>query len=770
MYSFEKETDNLIITDVSTPVPWKNILTSETHYLEIDQCGQGKSFILEGKKRIPLRREKRFIYLRDDENGAVYSPFHVPGFSSIENFRCEHGPGHSSLRGQTDKITVSMDTHLPRDKGECIRLGVHNNDSRKRTVSLFIYMPLAWNDARTTNAFWDDDNGILLHFSPQTQHRMDTLEENMRKYPNWQAAAADCKPASWEASEYRFMGGSYRENAPAAVTSGACSCLPARGVPICAAMHWTFSLEPNESKQVHLYLDADADRNNATETVKKRASKEFFDASRRAVDEYWESLRNTYKISTPDPELDLLCNTWLKKQNLELCRFDRGNDVQITARNLMQDLLGWAMIEPDAAWKKFTAVLEHQSADGQLPRGWVPDSKIRGGGLNALNFRDGAVWLIFTGSILANWQHETVMDEPYPFDDDSKGTVYDHICRAYESMANDRGEHGLSLLGEGDWNDALTGPGRNGKGETLMLSSTLVYALKLFLPWVRQRRDSKREKEIETIIAELSSAVEEHGWKGDRYCRGYDDDGNPFGVETDKDAQVWLNAQTWPILAGIASPEHTRQAINIVEKRLEHPEGLALIDPVFQSPNPRLGTISVRNQGSRVNGSFYNHASTFAAAAACAAKAGDVAYRWLKKITPLNPENPPERNLQMPVWFSNYYFGPIDEPNRGVASMMSNTGTASWFLWEVMELFLGIRVTPDGILIDPAVPADWDSFEAERIIKGVPYSFAFKRTDEIQHNAVSLYVNGEKVAGTIVPFTNSRETVEIEVRLGCCST
>ena len=56
-----------------------------------------------------------------------------------------------------------------------------------------------------------------------------------------------------------------------------------------------------------------------------------------------------------------------------------------------------------------------------------------------------------------------------PIRSDQSATLYDHCVRAIE-FGLQFGEHGLPLMGAGDWNDGMDRVGSEGKGESVWLA------------------------------------------------------------------------------------------------------------------------------------------------------------------------------------------------------------------------------------------------------------------------------------------------------------
>src|SRR5207247_6928536 len=89
-------------------------------------------------------------------------------------------------------------------------------------------------------------------------------------------------------------------------------------------------------------------------------------------------------------------------------------------------------------------------------------------------------------------------------------SVYEHCARALDrSLAV--GEHGLPLMGSGDWNDGMNRVGLAGKGESVWLGWFLHNVLSEFAPFCDARDDKRRCKNSRSRAATLKRALEERG-------------------------------------------------------------------------------------------------------------------------------------------------------------------------------------------------------------------------------------------------------------------
>jgi cellobiose phosphorylase len=105
-----------------------------------------------------------------------------------------------------------------------------------------------------------------------------------------------------------------------------------------------------------------------------------------------------------------------------------------------------------------------------------------------------------------------------------------------------------------------------------------------------------------------------------------------------------------------------------------------------------------------------------------------------------------------------------DAPTFGEAKNSWLTGTAAWNYYAITQWILGIQPSWDGLRIAPVIPRSWQGFRATRKFRGVAYHVTVTRQGE--GNCVSLTVDGEPVAGEIVPPpADGRSEVSVVVTL-----
>lgn len=170
-------------------------------------------------------------------------------------------------------------------------------------------------------------------------------------------------------------------------------------------------------------------------------------------------------------------------------------------------------------------------------------------------------------------------------------TLQEHCLRAIR-RASLPGEHGLILMGSGDWNDGMNRIGARGRGESVWLTQ--------FLSVVARRFGRLTgESELLSLAEKLNRVLEQCAWDGRWYLRAYDDAGNPVcGGE-----RIDALAQSWAVFAGLQS-ERCESAMQSVKERLIDWDAgvLRLLAPPFDGEADTVGYIAGYVPGVRENG------------------------------------------------------------------------------------------------------------------------------------------------------------------------
>jgi cyclic beta-1,2-glucan synthetase len=345
-------------------------------------------------------------------------------------------------------------------------------------------------------------------------------------------------------------------------------------------------------------------------------------------------------------------------------------------------------------------------------------------------------------------------------------SLYDHCVRAIQNGLR-FGEHGLPLIGSGDWNDSMNLIGEHGKGESVWLGFFLYDVLTQFSKVARGRGDLPFAERCQREASQLRRNLEQNGWDGKWYRRAYFDEGSPLGSAVNPECQIDSIAQSWSVLSGAGDKERSRMAMEAVDERLVRRESglIQLLDPPFDKSVLNPGYIKGYVPGVRENGGQYTHAAIWAAMAF--ARLGDNRRAWelFNMINPVNHSRSPEETAKYKV---EPYVVAADvyaaAPHTGRGGWTWYTGSAAWMYRLVVESLLGLRLDVDRLRFAPCLPADWKGFKMSYRHRGTVY-----RIDVLQTPAGSgemrVSVDGIEQHDRTIPLVDDYNEHWVEVRI-----
>ena len=658
------------IQNVKTPVSWKNILFNDEYFMEASQRLCGKSFAVEDYKRSPsLESEKRFYVKIDDK---IY---HL-GSGESDSYLCEHHIHKSVMLEEFDSFTSKITVFVPvKGKREIWNIEIKNKLDKKINPKVFACFEFANIEYLSLECDCTDGcfvkNSFPYHIKYEEYEQLKPSERKVYVISNK-------KPASYECSKNKYFGGDNPFSVPSMIENGMGSDSKCEYENCVAGFHHELDIAPKETDSI-TYTAGVAKYKCEIDEIKNNMPE--FKAELKKAEEKWNKDISALQINTEYKDLNILVNYWLKKQMIYLVRHNRGG-VYCPVRNQLQDAMGYAVLNPDEALEFGLRVLRRQNKNGYLKQWYMTDGSADKG-LCLINHSDACIWLIIciieiiklTGN-----DNNYLRLEKY-IDSDEKETVLTHLKKAAFYMSSQLGEHGLCLMKDGDWTDPINGAGRLGKGESTWNTLALIYAIRIL-------NEIELDNRLDEIRIKLINAVNTYCWNDDRYIAGFDDYGIPFGCKGEKEGSLFLNAQTWALLAGVCDEERTAIVKNTINK-LKTDFGFLLLSPAFEDWNPRWGKISIKQKGNTENGSVYSHGNMFKAYADFVIGDEKEGLETLCSILPTNPKNPPCKNLQVPIFLPNYYFG-CKGDNFGHSSNVYSTGAAAWILWLAHEYLRGV--------------------------------------------------------------------------------
>lgn len=750
---FDDDAREFVITTPRTPRPWQNRLFSERLTLEVDNHGRGITYEKDLKGRFTLYNYTghRYLYVRDSETGEIWSPAWLPARTELDHYECRHGLGYTRLTGQKNGLEVSWHLAVPPDLDDTPReiwwVSARNTGANPKH---FVITPFS----RVSLPFRDAYHGEVNLFRSEADPDKRWLHIKNWAYPrdaeDYALGFASTIPFSGhEFKTEEFLRDYSSFERPFSVTSDTFTGSDVTGGAPCLSARYAFTLPPGGETAFGIVMRIAETSSRIAAQAESIANRDLWTETKAALAQMHAPLLATNHMKSADPAFDRLVNVWVKKQSQYNAVWNRGWGMGF--RDCMQDMDVWRIFEPERVRARLLDAAAAIYRDGHTLRKWAgPDTK---------PYFDGGVWFV---NSLVNYIAETgdaeILSIKTPwFDDTTPFTLLEHGKQAMRFLAATTGPDGICRMGHGDWNDALDGVDRYGKGQSVWTTMAFLWGLDSFLGLLDHLGDQDLE-DVRLAGERMRLALNEKFWDGGWYQRARTDEGEIVGGHLCEAGQIYLNTQSWAILSRTADPARTKACLESVGKFLMTDYGPLLLAPAYSKHRADIGRITGDRPGFVENGSNYVHATMFYIHALYAAGLDEEAWDVLARVLPHSLRNPTVNSELEPYLLTNSFHGPGSE-KPGKALFPWRTGTSCWFLKIVWEDLLGFFPTFDGLRIAPNLPA---------ALKSAPLSAV--RQTRVGNITVDL-AGGTRPAcdmeiarGTTIPWEQLRAGMTIRAR------
>lgn len=446
---------------------------------------------------------------------------------------------------------------------------------------------------------------------------------------------------------------------------------------------------------------------------------------------HWNRTVSALKFHTPDEALDNYLNGWALYQVMACRLMGRTSRYQNGGaygfRDQLQDACAVLFSDGTIARTQIRKACAHQFEEGDVLHWWHETPGAADKGVRT-RISDDLLWLPYAlCEYLEKLGDDGLADEivPYltsrPLEAEEQeryehaeisretGRVYDHACRAADLvLERGTGEHGLLLMGAGDWNDGMNRVGAAGKGESVWLSWFAAHVLGRLAALCAARGDGSRAESYRAAAEKLRSAAGA-AWDGDWFLRGYYDDATPLGGRQCDECRIDSIAQSWAVLAGSGEERAQIAVRSALEALWDQSAGLVrLFTPAFDDGEKDPGYIKGYLPGVRENGGQYTHAAVWLALACLELGMTSEGYGILKNLLPAH-HDPEIYKAEPYVLAADVYDNPA---HRGRGGWSWYTGAAGWYYRTATEYLLGLKLRAGRLSVEPKLPPDWPGFTA----------------------------------------------------------
>ena len=779
---FDNENREYVIERPDVPVSWTNYLGVRDLCTVISHNAGGYSFYQNAEHHritrfrangVPLDRPGSYVYLRDDDTGEYWSISWQPVGKDLAkaSYQCRHGLSYSKFSCDYQDLHAEQTVFIPIDEdAELWDVRIENTGSRERHLSVFSYVEFSFHHIEI------DNQNLQMSLYASGANYQDGIIEYDFFYEPWtfHYFASNFEPDSYDSMRDSFLGNYRTETNPVAVESGQCSGSSELGGNHCAALHKRLTLAPGDATRL-IFLLGVGPRAKGREAKAKYSDLAEVDRAFAALKSYWEQKLAAFQCKTPHQALDTMINTWTLYQ-AETCvvwsRFasfiEVGGRTGLGYRDTSQDLMSVVHTNPGKCRQRIIELLQGQVSEGyglhlfdpdwfdpakqQAPKfksptvTRTPERKSLIHGLEDV-CSDDALWLVVS---ICEYVKETGDDalfaEVVPFADQDEATVYQHLKRALDFSARHVGSNGICQGLRADWNDCLN----LGGGESAMVSFLHHWALRAFVEAAQYLGCAQDAHEYAALADKVKAACEKELWDGDWYLRGITAKGVRIGTRESEQGKIFLESNTWAVVSDAASAERGRLAMDAVDRHLYSEYGIHLLWPAFSKPDDDIGFVTRVYKGIKENAAIFSHPNPWAVIAECKLGRGDRAMKFYDALLPANQNDKIEIREAEPYSYCQFVMG-RDHTAFGRARHPWLTGSGGWNYTAATRWILGVRLSFDGLIVDPCIPAGWKGFRVTRQWRGATFEIAVANPNRAQKGVQLITLNGDPVDGAIPP-------------------
>ena len=772
----------------NTPLPWSNVISNREFGFLVTEAGSGYIWYENSRenKLTPWTNDPvsdlsgEILYIGDNHTGELWTITPLP-IRGEEPYTIRHGFGYTVFEHSSHGIHQVMTQFVPvKDSVKISVVKLTNESDKTRELSLTYYI---------RPVLGVSDQSTAPHIITKSNESGAVLIKNNfnEEFPE-SVVIVDCsieeRSVTGDRKEFFGMGGI--EN-PEGLKRVKLSDKLGVGLDPCVAMNVNVVLRPGEETELVFLTGAGKDEKAVEEMALRYRKPVEAVKALKEVKEFWKEKLCALQFYTPEASMDLMLNGWLVYQVVSCRLWTRSAFYQSGGafgfRDQLQDCLSVAHIWPELTRNQILLHSRHQFLEGDVQH-WWHEPKNKG---TRTRFSDDLLWMPYvTAAYISITGDYEILSEKTPFLEDEPlrefedeayriprvsetfATLYDHCIRAIERSLK-FGEHGLPLMGSGDWNDGMNTVGNKGKGESVWLGWFLYSILNDFAPICESMSEGERAKRYLDTAQNIINSIEENAWDGSWYRRAYFDNGQPLGSFQNSECKIDSLSQSWAVISEGGNKDRIVEAMNALENYLvKRDEGLIkLLTPPFDESDLEPGYIKSYVPGVRENGGQYTHAAAWVVMAYAKMGDGDKAFELFEL---LNPVNHSRTHIEYSTYKAEPYVMAADvysvHPHTGRGGWTWYTGAAGWIYRVGFEYILGFKKRGDKLFIDPCIPRRWSGYDIKYRHGNAVYLIEVKNPDEANKGVKEIILDGVKHETGFISLVNDGLEHRVEVVMG----
>ena len=806
---FDDQHKEYVITTPKTPLPWINYLGNREFFSLISNTCGGYTFYRDARllrltryryNDVPCDTNGKYFYIKDGD--CIWNPGWQPTKTDLDFYECCHGLGYSRFTGKKKNLQASVLFFIPlEDNCEIQWMHLKNDGDAPKTFSLFSYVEWClWNADDDMKNFQRNlsigeveiEDSVIYH---KTEYR--------ERRDHFAFYGVNAPIDGFDTSRDAFLGAYRGNDHPQVVEKGACSNSVASGWSPIACHQIDLTLAPGQEKSLIFVLgyaeNPLAEKWSAPGIINKKPAKEILakyqtdaqvEQALSALAAYWEDLLSKYHVASSNEKVDRMVNIWNQYQCMVTFNMSRSASYYESGigrgmgfRDSCQDLLGFVHLIPERARERILDIAATQFIDGSAYHQYQPLTK-KGNSDIGSGFNDDPLWLIAgTDAYIRETGDFSILDEAVPFDNDVSlaAPLMEHLHRSFDYIVNHKGPHGLPLIGRADWNDCLNlncfsahpgesfqtfGPSEGPVAESVFIAAMFVKYGNAYAKLCRLTGNTSEATRAEKEVAKIYDAILKDGWDGKWFLRAYDAHGQKVGSHECEEGQIYIETQGFCPLAGVGVKEGlAKEALDSVKERLDTKYGIVLLQPAYTRYHLELGEITSYPPGYKENAGIFCHNNPWVSISETVIGRGDRAFEIYQKTCPAYVEEFSEIHRTEPYVYSQMIAG-RDAAFFGEAKNSWLTGTAAWTFVNISQHILGLLPTHEGLSVDPCIPHDFGDFELTRKFREGTYHIQVRNPKQVEKGVVSLRVDGQEIAGNVIPYVRGKKEYQVEVTLG----